>query len=599
MAYINPTCTILGSRSFCCGVCGATTPFSESLSLDTSLDEGTLLDRYYTAGRFRRSASVNRDLPELTDNFIEYSQAVLPRRQKAFLCRDSDLLVSVEKCPPILVYLIDASMPPLSLEYAVECISQVIGSSPGDCRVGFVMFGANSTGSVELSIFDLSMASPELIRATVESPQGVVVVEDEAAVSDDNRKSSGSPDLGLITMDILDDICDLQRVFPPLREASTAVDQALRIIGDFHAVQGGAGGVQHGVHGNGAGAAVDFVASLLQSSGAHPGANMYTGGDEGDNFASAFNYLGAKCQVFVGEMGVEGKGDSGGGGQLGRASIPGQRFDLQSSTLAQKMSTDEEDIGINVGLSNNGVRMKEALEYYNELGKKCCEVAMGVDIYGILDSSSIGGSGGMLASLYVPLNLRCGGSTCVTDVASFDGTISPIDMETAQPGTPAGMAKVCLSKTPWWRPTSFGGGLRLRTSQTFNIARDNDAEEIYQSGGIVGCATADGDDPSLYYIGTCDDNATLGFDLELNPGVTGSLHVQGYDGGGLGDDTTINPGIQMVYAYTSLVPMDGAKYLSEVVGGDREGEGEGEGGGSGVSSGGLRFSPPAWTPRTT
>ena len=61
-AYLNPTCKMLGSRSFCCGVCGATSSFSEALPVEYEDDD--LLKRYFiNASRFRKSTSINRDLP--------------------------------------------------------------------------------------------------------------------------------------------------------------------------------------------------------------------------------------------------------------------------------------------------------------------------------------------------------------------------------------------------------------------------------------------------------------------------------------------------------------------------------------------------------
>ena len=33
-AFVNPTCALVGSRSFCCGLCGVTTMFMDALQVD-------------------------------------------------------------------------------------------------------------------------------------------------------------------------------------------------------------------------------------------------------------------------------------------------------------------------------------------------------------------------------------------------------------------------------------------------------------------------------------------------------------------------------------------------------------------------------------
>ena len=235
-----------------------------------------------------------------------------------------------------------------------------------------------------------------------------------------------------------------------------------------------------------------------------------------------------KCHCFVGGTASNSSGEAGGGGCAGIASVPGRKFERGSSVPGALGEAD--DVSLDNFFADESKQFPAAVAFYEDLGVKCCQVAMGVDIFGLVSSSAMEAPQSVMASLYVPLNLRSGGSTQVADMACYDGSISPLDIEGALPGTPAFLMKTCLSKTAWWRPTSFGGGLRIRTSPTFNIVAKS--KSMYQSGGISGAVSSDPVDQTLYYIGTCDDNATIAFDLELNPGLSGTLDVEGYEGGG-------------------------------------------------------------------
>lgn len=66
------------------------------------------------------------------------------------------------------------------------------------------------------------------------------------------------------------------------------------------------------------------------------------------------------------------------------AAIVGDRFSKKCSTKTKKMTQDEEDEGLNLSLKNN--KVIEEMNMWNSLGDECNEAAIGVDVFGILES---------------------------------------------------------------------------------------------------------------------------------------------------------------------------------------------------------------------
>ncbi|GMI16381.1 hypothetical protein TrLO_g12926 [Triparma laevis f. longispina] len=244
------------------------------------------------------------------------------------------------------------------------------------------------------------------------------------------------------------------------------------------------------------------------------------------------------------------------------AAIVGDRFSKKCSTKTKKMTQDEEDEGLNLSLKNN--KVIEEMNMWNSLGDECNEAAIGVDVFGILESEEeeIG------INTLMPLVLRSGGTTCVCSIRGFEGSVSPIDVEKGDFGTPASLVRECITRSGWHRPTAFGGGLRIRNSKTFGIVRGSNKgytsmSQFYQSGGMVGGCSRSQSDPELWTFGCLDDNTTIGFDLELRPGVGGGLNVEGYGGNGMSEEASMSPAIQLAFAYTAVLPANGEKLPHE------------------------------------
>ena len=306
-AFMNPTSTILGSRSFCCGLCGAVTSFIDAFPASNGPIKA-LTERYFRPRGFGRHTTLDRTLPELSSHNNDFSISISDNN------KNDSLALDLSSCAPLVAFLFDASLPPSSLEFATECVANLLQTAPPQAKIALLLFGATSTEKVQVSFFDLSKASssssPNLITADLPSFPATLVVDADVAASDERRRCCALPDPDPVALEDLLDFCDLECLFQPIGEARPAVEEALRVIADLHALNGRASsGVLHGVHGNGLGVAVDALATLLQGLAVHPGSSMYSSMHE-DDFEEGpsgtydqavirLSYLGAKVSIQV------------------------------------------------------------------------------------------------------------------------------------------------------------------------------------------------------------------------------------------------------------------------------------------------------------
>ena len=199
------------------------------------------------------------------------------------------------------------------------------------------------------------------------------------------------------------------------------------------------------------------------------------------------------------------------------------------------------------------------LEEADRVGRAFNFAGVGVDVHALFCE---GGDGGAGLEEAFPLAVRSGGSCGVTDVRGYGGeAFSHMDAEKAMRGTPGGLVREVEAASAWadldGLPRAYGAGLRIRTTRTFGVSRPasrrSSAAAYCSSGGMVGPVSSVPGDKDLWTFGCVDANGTVGFDLELKPGVTAGLGVEGYGGNGMPEEEILPPAMQVSFAYTGEV----------------------------------------------
>jgi hypothetical protein len=176
--------------------------------------------------------------------------------------------------------------------------------------------------------------------------------------------------------------------------------------------------------------------------------------------------------------------------------------------------------------------------YYSDLGEECARAGMGVDIL-VLTDDNVG------LPFLRQLSDRSGapGPLLCLDSLRFEREVA--------------------SRTPWHRPTAFGGILRIRLSPGFAVdSSEVDATEeggpqfapLYSSGGLMGPAKEQ--EESLWIMGSCDVTTAVTIDMKVDSNVTERSYVEGMG------EVMIKHTIQTCFAYTAIEKQEDGSFLT-------------------------------------
>ena len=536
--------------------------------------------------------------------------------------------VPARLCPPILLFLIDGTSYDQAYYDAVcQCLYRAIEDAPDYARVG--LFLATENGS--MSVFDLSGSVPHLKHCRVPVEGGdnydgadannlvpLVDVADlhdvivplcsyhkshvEAAIralgdmttviggachhdgghqSQIRNNGRNGMYLGASLEAILDYLGDSRAFHPDLLEKTERDGRPItaRMMEDW-AINIGNG------H--------DFI-----------------GNEDGNENTGTFRYAGGKVMCFlsgapseIDSQIMDSAGTIGTGGFGGSCAEIGRRFATGSAVRDEYQADQNKDYeagndefdpeagrlnltnGIQLNLhsdltkkSTNGdaqrrqrkksKTMRDAGFYYNGVGIRCAEAALGVEVFALL--SKQGASSGFGIAHLRLLSDRSGGSgPLLVDIGNFN-TFSLSEQggwDNSVGGTVRGLLREVAARSPWGRPVAFGTLLRLRMTPSMSIdtslveqmheAQQKEADgfvdpalaTLFKNNGFFG-SLSPGNEKDLVIAGSCDGLATFMFDADIvskGGKVSGKIYVE--DRG----EIDLPPCIQSCFAYTSIVP---------------------------------------------
>lgn len=219
--------------------------------------------------------------------------------------------------------------------------------------------------------------------------------------------------------------------------------------------------------------------------------------------------------------------------------------------------------------------MRDAGFYYNGVGIRCAEAALGVEVFALANLetplSKQGASSGFGIAHLRLLSDRSGGSgPLLVDIGNFN-TFSLSEQggwDNSVGGTVRGLLREVAARSPWGRPVAFGTLLRLRMTPSMSIdtslveqmheAQQKEADgfvdpalaTLFKNNGFFG-SLSPGNEKDLVIAGSCDGLATFMFDADIvskGGKVSGKIYVE--DRG----EIDLPPCIQSCFAYTSIVP---------------------------------------------
>ena len=227
---------------------------------------------------------------------------------------------------------------------------------------------------------------------------------------------------------------------------------------------------------------------------------------------------------------------------------------------------------------NHHINLHSMVEYYAELGRECSDMAMGVDLILLHDSSIARHSPNDFAlPLYQPLSERSGApGPVLLDLASTmtasTNAFHPTDIHHI---STTRLHNEVLSRTPWQTGRAFGAELRVRLSSGYMVDPNTvtvfpnvtgpQLAPIYNEAGGMGPVCSVPESSQLWRMGTTDPYTSCTFDLMMIPHMIIRDHVTIDDGlvvlvrdddaGGIEDSSTINlyPIIQICCAFTTIV----------------------------------------------
>lgn len=328
----------------------------------------------------------------------------------------------------------------------------------------------------------------------------------------------------------------------PLTPATSNLQAALRALGDTAASRS-SGKIPLG-------ATLEIILDTMQQA-SHPG-------NVGKNKTPT--YAGGRILCLLGGAPAEVKPrrknnprshEVGTGGHGGSCARVGQRYttepqavshsngdpELGSATHNQPLpDTDDTDMTASNLIKAYDHSLTEL--YYSDLGEECARAGMGVDIL-VLTDDNVG------LPFLRQLSDRSGapGPLLCLDSVRFEREVA--------------------SRTPWHRPTAFGGMLRIRLSPGFAVdATEVEGTEeegpqfatLYSSGGLMGPAKEQ--EESLWIMGTCDVTTTVTIDMKVDRNVTEQVHVDG-----LGE-VMIKHTIQSCFAYSTIEKQEDGSFMT-------------------------------------
>jgi len=532
----------------------------------------------------------------------------------------SSYAIPARLCPPILLFLVDGTSYDQSYYDAVcRSIYKAIENAPEYARVG--IFVATEGGG--MSVFDLGGSVPHLKHCRVPIRCGSSDDTGRGILGRLSRTSSSGTLVPLI------DVADLIDTIVPLCSYHKShVDAAIRALGDMTTVIGGAcrhrgGGygqpsmrsgisAKEGIHlGASLEALLDYLEDgmayhpdLLDKSGQVSGSTGSTDDwsicvdpDLEQEGGSAFRYAGGKVMCFLSGAPTEipthsstnFTGTIGTGGFGGCCAEIGRRFAVESAGSENEASEsafetqDTDFIDPETGLAERDVELngdpdthqrrdfgrsglRNADLYFNGLGVRCAEAALGVELFVLGNFESESERSYIGLPILRLLSDRSGASgPLLVGVGAYAECSSEVDssncVESSIGGTVGALLREVSARCPWGRPIAFGTMLRLRMTPSLRID-SSPAEQhtkhhyegerlasLHESNGFFGPLSSSSES-DLVVAATCDNVSSFTFDVDV-VSKSGKANERIYlEGRG---EVEMNACIQSCFAYTSIL----------------------------------------------
>ena len=226
---------------------------------------------------------------------------------------------------------------------------------------------------------------------------------------------------------------------------------------------------------------------------------------------------------------------------------------------------------------NKSTRMRDTAFYFNAIGIRCAEAALGVELFVLSNLGPPFSKQAVIPGFGIShlrlLSDRSGGcGPLLVDIWHCNNFSSSSEggWDSSTGGTVPALLREVSARCPWGRPNAFGTLLRLRMTPSMSIDTsfveqmseaqnekpDSFAEpalaKLFKNNGFFG-SLSPGSDKDVVVAGTCDDSATFMFDADIvskGGNVSERIFVEGRG------ELDLPPCIQSCFAYTSVVPSD-------------------------------------------